>query len=55
VTGPMPPAALARILPDGYAPSEWYRLLNSFVFLWPDRERLERHRLVNLDSCVSHL
>ena len=41
---PMPPSALARVLPEGFLPSDWYRLLNGFVFLWPDRGRLERHR-----------
>jgi hypothetical protein len=25
-------------------PGDWYELLNSHVFLWPDRERLERQR-----------
>lgn len=42
---PMPPTALARALDDGLLPSDWYALLNSFVFLWPDRERLDRQRL----------
>lgn len=41
---PMPPSALAKVLPDGCAPADWYRLMNSFVFLWPSRERVERHR-----------
>jgi hypothetical protein len=41
---PMPPAALARALEEGLQPPDWYALLNSFVFLWPDRERLERQR-----------
>jgi hypothetical protein len=41
---PMPPAALARALEEGLEPADWYALLNSFVFLWPDRERLERQR-----------
>jgi hypothetical protein len=40
----MPPQALARALNGGLEPADWYELLNSFVFLWPDRERLERHR-----------
>jgi len=41
---PMPPTALAKTLPPGVMPSDWYRLMNSFVFLWPDLERVERHR-----------
>jgi len=41
---PMPPAALARALDDGLGPSDWYALLNGFVFLWPDRERMDRQR-----------
>ncbi len=40
----MPPAALARALDGGLEPADWYELLNGFVFLWPDRERMERHR-----------
>jgi hypothetical protein len=41
---PMPPAALVRALDGGLKPSDWYALLNSFVFLWPDPERMERQR-----------
>jgi hypothetical protein len=41
---PMPPAVLAKALDDGLAPSDWYALLNSFVFLWPDRKRMLRQR-----------
>ena len=41
---PMPPAALAPALDDGLLPSDWYALLNGFVFLWPDRERMNRQR-----------
>jgi len=41
---PMPPAALAGALEDGLEPADWYALLNSFVFLWPDRERMDRQR-----------
>jgi hypothetical protein len=41
---PMPPAALAPALADGLMPADWYALLNGFVFLWPDRERMERQR-----------
>lgn len=41
---PMPPAALAPALDDGLVPSDWYALLNGFVFLWLDRERMSRQR-----------
>jgi hypothetical protein len=41
---PMPPVALAGALEDGLKPADWYALLNGFVFLWPDRERMERQR-----------
>ena len=41
---PMPPSALARVLDDGLEPGDWYALLNSYVFLWPDRERMDRQR-----------
>jgi hypothetical protein len=41
---PMPPAALARALEDGLEPADWYALLNDHVFLWPDRERMNRQR-----------
>ena len=40
---PMPPLLLARALPKDVSPSDWYRLLNRFVFLWSNRERVERH------------
>jgi hypothetical protein len=40
----MPPAAVARGLDDGLEPSDWYALINGFVFPWPDRERAARHR-----------
>ena len=39
---PMPPKALAPALEGGLKPSDWYALLNGFVFLWPDRGRMER-------------
>jgi hypothetical protein len=39
---PMPPAALVRALQGGLEPGDWYALLNGHVFLWPDRERMER-------------
>ena len=42
--GPMPPSALALALDDGLTPEDWYALLNGFVFLWPDRDRVERQR-----------
>jgi hypothetical protein len=41
---PMPPAALAGALEDGLEPADWYALLNGHVFLWPDRERVDRLR-----------
>jgi hypothetical protein len=41
---PMPPTALVRALDGGLKPSDWYALLNSFVFLWPDPERMERQQ-----------
>ena len=40
---PMPPAALAPALEDGLEPSDWYALLNGFVFFWADRDRMLRH------------
>jgi hypothetical protein len=40
----MPPALLAKALPPGITLSDWYRLLNGFVFLWGSFERAERHR-----------
>jgi hypothetical protein len=41
---PMPPGTLATALDDGLEPADWYSLLNRFVFLWPNRERMDRHR-----------
>lgn len=41
---PMPPKALAPALDNGLTPPDWYELLNGHVFLWPDRDRLERQR-----------
>ena len=41
---PMAPKALATALGDGLTPPDWYELLNGQVFLWPDRDRLERQR-----------
>jgi hypothetical protein len=41
---PMPPAALAPALDDGLKPPDWYALLNGFVFLWPDRDRMKRQQ-----------
>jgi hypothetical protein len=40
---PMPPATLERCL-RGMTPGEWYRLLNSKIFLWLDLKRLNRQR-----------
>jgi len=42
---PMPPAALIKALPSHVSPEDWYRLLNSFVFLWADADRVKRHWL----------
>jgi hypothetical protein len=41
---PIPPGALAKALPPGITPSDWYRLLNRHVFLWASAERADRHR-----------
>lgn len=41
---PMPPAALAAALDDDMQPADWYALLNGHVFLWSDRDRMERQR-----------
>ena len=41
---PMPPESLSKALPKGMPPSDWYRLLNRYVFLWADFEQVERHR-----------
>ena len=37
---PMPPSLLAPALRDGMAPSDWYRLVNGFVFLWANEARV---------------
>jgi hypothetical protein len=58
---PMPPDLLAKALPPNVAPSDWYRLLNGFVFLWASFERAKRHRgafggspqvLLVFDACL---
>ena len=41
---PIPPGALAKALPPGMTPSDWYRLLNRYVFLWASAERADSHR-----------
>lgn len=41
---PMPPGALARCLDAGLDPDAWYALVNSKVYFWLSRERLDRHR-----------
>lgn len=46
---PMPPDALVRALDDGLEPADWYALLNGFVFLWPDKDRMTRQRHACLD------
>ena len=38
---PMSDAALTKVLTSG-TPAEWYRLLNSKVFFWPNVDRLTR-------------
>ena len=40
---PMPPNALVKVLPDNITPSDWYYLLNTYVFLWANKERVIRH------------
>lgn len=39
---PLNEDVLARVLQDGLAPADWYRLLNRHVFFWPTEERLNR-------------
>ena len=39
---PMSDAGLYKCLCDGLTPREWYRMLNSKVFFWVTRERLEK-------------
>jgi hypothetical protein len=39
---PMDDTGLKRALRDGLTPPEWYMLLNSRVFFWLSRERLDR-------------
>ena len=39
---PMSDKALCKCLRDGLKPCDWYRTLNSKVFFWLTRERLER-------------
>src|SRR3990172_4493027 len=46
---PMPPDALERCL-IGLSAGEWYALVNSRVFFWFDRERLNRQR----GACEPH-
>jgi hypothetical protein len=41
---PMSPAALSVCLASGLAPEDWYLELNSRVFFWLDRRRLNRQR-----------
>jgi hypothetical protein len=40
---PMPPSLLKSILCNDMTPSDWYRFLNGFVFLWANEDRLNRH------------
>lgn len=37
---PMEPSRLARALTDGTTPAEWYKFLNSKVFMWAEETRL---------------
>jgi hypothetical protein len=39
---PLREGPLANALEDGMSTTEWYELLNSFVFFWPTEERLGR-------------
>lgn len=38
---PLLETRLARCLEDGLTPADWYRTLNSRVFFWPTKNRLE--------------
>jgi hypothetical protein len=38
---PLRPSRLAQRLTGGMDPSDWYQLLNSFVFFWVDEEHLQ--------------
>jgi hypothetical protein len=40
---PMPPSLLKSALCNDMTPSDWYRFLNGFVFLWANENRLHRH------------
>ena len=40
---PMPPRSLKPALSPGMEPSDWYRFLNGFVFLWANQGRVDRH------------
>jgi len=39
----MPPSLLKQALCDGMTPSDWYRFLNGFVFLWANEDPVNRH------------
>jgi hypothetical protein len=39
----MPPSLLKSALCNDMTPSDWYRFLNGFVFLWANENRLNRH------------
>lgn len=56
---PMSEKRLAAILQDGLTTSEWFELLNEFVFFWPTKKRLEtmlsayqgqRQTLITIDA-----
>lgn len=37
---PISDAKLLKVLVDGVAPADWYRMLNARVFFWPSRRKL---------------
>lgn len=37
---PMPPKRLGEALVDGTSPAQWYKLINSKVFMWAEEHRL---------------
>src|SRR5260370_42294396 len=40
---PMPPSLLKSAVCKDMTPSDWYRFLNGFYFLWANENRLNRH------------
>lgn len=51
---PLNEKKLRRCLPEHLAPSDWYRLLNTKVFFWLTRERLQRLTNAKAYSNRSH-